>query len=239
MLNIKRFFAIITACFPLVFIANCTVPVYAASEYLRVVDHDTPLYEDIEMKNFLFYLPYTYYLKVLSTVGNAAHVECSGDSLPAIDGYTPADRLYDDGLAVAFAYAHISVTTCKPTALYSDTTFTKTMRYIFAERSLDYYGSISTDNGYAYFVAYGDALGYVKEDCLYPFTIPNHPNPLTFIQTSEPESTVETKETGKGISLTLRIVIISCLIAAGLIAAISFRKPKTNDSGYYDENDFG
>lgn len=238
MRKIRRVFAMITACFSLVFPFCFSVTAHAASEYLRIIDGETPIYEDSEMKNFLFYMPYTYYVKVLSTVGNVAHVECSGASLPAIDGYTPSERLYADGLSVPFAYADVTVTTCKSAALYSDITLANTLRYIFAERSLDYYGSVSTDTGYAYFVAYAGEVGYVKEDCLYPFTVPNHPNPLTFIETETPEQTVEPKSEG-GITLTLRIIIISCLVAAGLIAALTFKKPKSNDAGYYDENDFG
>ena len=46
----------------------------ASGDYLRVITSDTPVYEDRSMTKLLFYLPYTYYVKILSVEGETAHI---------------------------------------------------------------------------------------------------------------------------------------------------------------------
>ena len=227
----------------LVLIYSFSVPItfgngltaHAQTEYLRITEYDTPFYADSNLTEFLFFLPYSYYLKLLSVDEQAVKVEISGE-IPAIDGYVKKNLLSSDGQNVDNPYPALKITTCRQTALYSDYELKNESRYIFAERELNYYGYVKTQTGYAYFVSYGDSVGYVKEDSLYPFTVPLHKNPFLG-HTEEVKPAVKPAE--NGVSLTVRIIIIGCLVAAGLIAAIIFRKPKEQDGAYYDENDYG
>ena len=61
----------------------CYVPpkqVYAQSEYRRVINDTTPFYKSTLDENPLFYLPYTYYVKVISQNDNFCHVEINGEN---------------------------------------------------------------------------------------------------------------------------------------------------------------
>ena len=89
-------------------------------------------------------------------------------------------------------------------------------------------------------MSYNNKLGYVKESDVVPFTIPNHKNPLTFIE--EEPTLPETELENSATDLTsLRIAIIVCVLFAGLIALIYIirTKPKKEvAASYYDDNDF-
>ena len=106
---------------------------------------------------------------------------------------------------------------------------------------MQYYGTLPTDNGVLYYVGYNNRLGYVSENDVYPFTIPNHPNELTFIQGEQPEIPTETPEIPSATAFDLRFAIIACLIFAGLVAlfmVISKSKPNKVAVSFYDENDY-
>ena len=105
--------------------------VNAESEYRRIINEDTPLYLDGEGCQFLFFLPYTYYVKILNTYGNFFHVECygTGDTI-ALDGYVPKNMLYQDGLEVTSPYPEKKITTSNATILYQDTELTINLQYV-------------------------------------------------------------------------------------------------------------
>ena len=234
----------------LFFIFNLVLPlpVFAEtdgsnSEYRRIITDDTPFYQDKDAKNFLFYLPYTYYVKVLDTAGDFSHVECYGTGKTvAIDGYVPTDMLFEDGLAVFAPYPEISVYTVNSTVMYSDLTLEKPTQYVFPERELFLYGNAVSDDGINLFcVYYNGKIGYIKETETYPFTIPNHPNELTFIQKPvEPENQEQTTVKRTNSQTELKVVIILCLVFAGIIALFIAVKNKRENHAptYYDENDY-
>ena len=157
-------------------------------EYYRVIDSETPFFSDIKGENLMFYLPYTYYVKVLGKSGEMAHVECFGlgDTMK-IDGYTYYDKLFKDDLSVLSPYLELKVMTQKTAVLYLNPNLSNPVQFVFAERKLNYYGHLTDELGsYVYCVEYGGLIGYLKESDLYPFYVENHPNELTFLP-SNPE----------------------------------------------------
>ena len=218
---------------------------HASSLYLRVITEDTPFYKNITDQAPLFYLPYTYYVKVIGSNNGFYHVECYGNGTStALDGYVPESFLFNDGLAVTYPYVSLNITTVNTTILYADSELKNNLQYVFQDRTLQYYGSLLTDNGTIYYVGYNNRLGYVKESDVFPFSIPNHPNELTFIQPEIPETPETPTENSPQSSATpfdLRFAIIACLIFAGLVALfIAFTKgtPTKTAVSYYDENDY-
>ncbi len=233
-------------------IALCTSvsvkPAKANSEYLRIITEDTPFYSDPAGTNLLFNLPYTYYVRVLERGELLSHVECYGSGgVVAIDGYVPTLMLFEDGLPVQSPYLNKEITTLSTAVLYSDKNLTAPLQYIFSSRALKYYGQITAlDGSVLFYVGYNNKLGYVEESAVLPFEVPLHPNELTFIQ---PEIPVEDEEESNGDTTssslenveTLRIIVIVCLILAGLVALfIALKnKPKKQYAGsYYDENEY-
>lgn len=213
-----------------------------SGKYLRVINDSTPFYKNANETTPLFYLPYTYYVKPLGTVGTLTHVECYGNGgIATIDGYVPTDLLFDDGLSVTNPYVVLELTTANTAVLYKDIFLSEPMQYLFAERQLKYYGNITVGEERAYYVSYNDKLGYVKENDVYPFLIADHPNELTFLPQETPELPKEEQPPNTSDLFVLKVTIFVCLIFAGLIALIIAFKGKPTKKiavSYYDDNDY-
>lgn len=209
--------------------------------YYRVIDDITPFFSDQSATETIFYLPYTYYVKVLGVYGDLAHIECYGlGQTVKIDGFTYIDKLFKDGLSVTSPYLELTIKANKTAVLYKDKNLTTPIQFIFSERELNYYGKQTTPSGECvFFVGYIDQIGYVKEVDVYPFTIENHPNKLTFLPSQSDD--IKGQSTTKNRTQTFRIIIISCLLLAGIVALmVSFKKNKSPEiSGdCYEESDY-
>lgn len=209
------------------------------TEYLRVINKKTPFFKSVLDSEPLFYLPYTYYVKVLGQENEYTHVEIQGKSSVAIDGYVNSQDLFCDGLEVSAPYLNLNIITTSTTVLYLDPTLSTPLQYVFAERELCYYGEYTQEQGRVFFVGYNDRLGYIKENAVLPFTIPNHPNALTFLtpETPNEESFSNDRE---GI-FSIKAVIFACLLFAGIIAlifALTNKRQTKSSFNYFEENDY-
>ncbi len=225
--------------------AEATVNIYNAPSYLRVINSNTPFYKNASDVNPLFYLPYTYYVKVLGEIGSFWHVECYGTSNTiAVDGFVPKDLLFNDNLPVLNPYLSLTVTTAKTAVLYAEPDLSVYTQYIFSERNLIYLGEYPTNTEKLYFVSYNGKLGYVKESDVYPFLIANHPNELTFLTPPEEQTPSENQNSntvGLENYFSLKIIIIVCLIFAGIVGlfiALKVKPTRSVTAHYYDENDY-
>ena len=239
----KRFILFITA--TLILVAN-TLYLYpfpakanAEEEFLRVITDETPFYSDEELNDFLFYLPYTYYVRTLSENAGVVHaeIEVSG---AIIDGYVEKNLLYYDGLSVENPYPKVLLETSKNAVLYEDASLTSPTLYAFAGRTMKFLGRATFGNETIYYVSYNNHIGYVKESDVMPFSIENHPNPLTFIKTPEkPEENSDKKPQSESNAVfILRIVIIGALSLAGVVGLIVslIKKPKDKPP-FYEESE--
>ncbi len=214
------------------------------SPYLRVITKDTPFFSNEEDDTPLFYLPYTYYVRIIREELNFYHVEYGGEKgMISIDGYVPKDVLFDDGLPVEYPYPSVKITTSTATILFADGETTQSSQYIFPDRTLSYYGEYLSPSGEKlYFVSYNNRLGYVKEGDVIPFTVPIHPNPLTFLPEEEPPPSEEppTQTPSSNNTETLRYVIIGSLVFAGILTLfITLKnKPRERLDGYFEEGDY-
>ncbi len=245
MKSVKRFLAMLL--FAFYFALNFspfTLPVSALTvynAYKRVIDTQTVFYEDKALTIPLFYLPYTYYVKILDEENGVSHIMCFGDgNVPAIDGYCLTESLFYDGLEVVSPYLSITVITQSNTPLFLDTLSTKIEQYIFPNRSLCYYGNIlNSENKNMFFISYNGKLGYVLEDNVYPFTIPLHPNELTFLgKEREGGETTEEKNSSDDVLRTIIICALSLTVLLAVIFIFSKKEKPTVSAGYFDENDF-
>lgn len=214
------------------------------TEYFRVITKDTPFYISPAENNPLFYLPYTYYVKILGESDGFYHVECCpSSSAPSIDGYVPKDKLYKDNQMVTDAYPNVTITSSTTAVLYLDQSTSTQIQYIFPDRTMRYYGSITTDEGLLFYVGYNGKLGYVKESVVYPFTIADHPNKKTFLPEENLENLPNINESKAPSNkiFSLKVIIIGCLLFSGIIAMfmlLRFRRTPTVNAGYYDENEY-
>lgn len=211
--------------------------------FLRVIDDGTAFCQDEDCSEPLFFLPYTYYVKILSESETSYQVRYCGDGgIPSLDGYVEKTKLFDDSLSVVNPYPTLKITTSADCPFYSDKTCATPVQYVFAERTLYYYGYLKTNDGsFVYYCAYNDRLGYVKESSVYPFSLPNHSNPLTFIKTEEPEEPhIQPSATDADGVFGLKMAVILCLSFAGIIGLFIAFQPKhrKKNEDYYDENGY-
>jgi hypothetical protein len=212
----KRILLFIFLLSALLLFSTSQIKVKADSEkYMRVINSTTPFFSDENGENLLFYLPYTYYVKVLNVNNGMAHVEIGSKNQAVLDGYTFVELLFSDNQPVTSPYPEIRLLTCSITTFYEDLSLNNEIRYLFKDRVLGYYGSIETAGEIVYYVSYGSSVGYVKESCLYPFEIPNHPNELTFLDKNEEEPSIIGEN--KPLNTAFKTVIIACLFLAGII----------------------
>ena len=219
------------------------IKVQAYTEYARIINDTTPFYKTEHDTTPLFYLPYTYYVKVLDKNQEFTHVQVHGENgVPGLDGYVPTHLLFYDDLEVITPYLNLDITTCGTAILYQDQELGVQSQYVFAQRKMWYYGHLQTDKGMLYFVSYNGLLGYVEESNILPFTIENHPNKLTFIvQPDENEEETSPSTENQTTDLFgLKTAIIICLLFAGLIALFIAlgKRPLPDKTGYYEENEY-
>lgn len=233
------FLLILLCLFP--YLLPITVKAENTTQYLRVINSETPFYSDTINADELFYLPYTYYVKVIGSTADYYHVECFGDGDSAmLDGFVPIEMLFKDDLPLENPYLSQTITTCESALFYKDKSMTETHQVILKNRNLSYYGVAYSDEGQAiYYVKYRDKLGYVKDTDVFPFVIENHPNELTFIVKDEPELPPQTPTQNTGDFFSLKAIVVILLAFAGIIAIfVAFKPKKQKGQVNYDENEY-
>lgn len=241
MKRIKITLSCIIAFLILIFPYNVeTLKADAYVKYGRAITDDVGFYKDSSATKLLFYLPYTYYVKILDEGLAVCHVEIySTNSLtPSIDGYVYTDQLYFDDLNPINPYYEQELITLSVTPFYENSSCEKILRYVFENRSLRLYGYLKDLNGsYLYFAEYNGAIGYVKEEYVTPFSFTFHPNPLPQPEIpDEPTDTTQT-ENGNGVNALKVGIIISLCLAVVCIIAFTIKPEKRRHVDDADDNE--
>ncbi len=236
------------SCFPLSFTAYS----YSRSEYVggdfmsaenktfaRVLSSDIAFYKNAGDETPLFFLPYSYYVKVLNYSEPFSHVECYGaNGQPSLDGYCLSESLYFDSAMPKNPYLSLKISNRQMTALYSSLNDLEPMLFLSENRSLCYYGYSFNESGETfYLVSYLNKLGYVKDTDVYVFNFTPHENPLPQLIKEESEVSQPVKPQNNKAS-NLKIAIIVCLGFATLIIIFSLIKPKNKAKEQYFDNDY-
>ncbi len=209
--------------------------------FARILSDDVGFYLDDTGNELIFFLPYTYYVEVLSLGEPYSHVRIYGNDFnPPMDGYVLSEKLFFDGTVPQNPYPKLNLYTVETTPLYSEIGKGKVVYNVFKDRKLNFYGFALDENGnYYYFVSYNDYLGYVKESSLKEFNYTLHPNPLP--QDEPPEDSEPIDTTPKKDDSLIKGIIIACLIFASLLIIAVLIKPskgKYDLNRYYDDNDY-
>ena len=238
---IKKLFVLITLLTVLPFVVNLKTSYATTNVYARVLSETVGFYAHQGDQTPTFYLPYTYYVEILSQGEPYSHVRVYSNTANtvAMDGFVYTESLTFDGKTPDNPFLSLTVTTAKMTPLYSTEEKTDIVYNIFKDRALTYYGYTLSSNGERmYFVSYGGYFGYVSEGTINEFNFVLHPNPLPTQETPNEDQT-ETPEI-KPDNATLKTLIIISLVLATLITITVIFKPteKRKHQNYYDENDY-
>lgn len=238
----KKLLLIFLALFLPLNLSSVSVKAVSQAEYLLISLDNAPVYYDEQLSNLICYIPKTYYVKKLGETLNAYHVEFGASTLPKIDGFVPKEFLSPDSLNNdSDCYPLLTLTTSDGATLYSDHLLSSPIQYLFKNRSMNYYGFYKSGNAQTvYFVSYNGKLGYIKEDALVPFSIPNHPNSIEMpmVKPDISEEKIESDEPKN--YFWLKVAVYACLALAGIIALVVALKPKKqkDKTSYYDENEY-
>lgn len=239
---LKKFFAVTIAALILILPFGSEQKANATQTYGRVITEDVGFYKDCDASELLFYLPYTYYVKITEYGESVSRVELftSSSLFPAVDGYVYTNSLYFEDSTPISPFYELTLTTATATPFYKNSSTNTVMRYIFEDRLLYCYGFLkSYDGSYLYYVCYNGSLGYVKEECVCPFTFVYHPTPLPVF--NEPTEDTETPEPKQNeTNEVIKVAIIIAIALAAVVILIFALKPEKKDKevAFYDDNDY-
>lgn len=216
---------------------------YAAAKYGRAITENVGFYKNPDATGLLFYLPYTYYVRITEEGAAVSRAELfyAGGATPVIDGYVYTDTLYYESAEPVSPFYELTLTTASTAPFYADSACVNVLRYIFENRKLSCYGSVPGTGGVMYFVEYNGQLGYVKEENVMPFTFTKHPTPLPEPEIPDDPVPEEPAKTGKsGLSKGLKIAVIVAVSLAALTILAYALKPekKHKEAAFYDDNDY-
>ena len=208
-------------------------PCFAETGFLRMEKDGLPFYSDINATELLFYLPESYFLKILSENSNIAHVEINIENSPTLDGYVYSSQFKTYPTDYGLSYPSITLSLKTDCAFYPSLKENPSL-YVFRNRTLTYYGEITyNDVDYCY-VSYNNKVGYVEKNCLSSFSVPLHPEPILKPVVTKKTTLKSEENTG------VRLIIISLLFVSGIVGILTASKPKKKEepASFYDENDF-
>lgn len=219
------------------------------SSWGRILNENTPFYADDACTILKFYLPYTYFVKIVATGEDSTRVIYMDDNLnvPLREGYIKTCDLYlFDGLPYS-PYPEISLKITADEILFADSKKQYPKAVLSQGDTAFYYGEIRIDNENFCYVYSKGYIGYVRKNAFATFEIPAHEIPLV---TEEPEIPNESIITSApldndtnptSIDATMKIVIIIAVAVTCLSVIYLLFKPnakQTRLAVYSDDEDY-
>ena len=208
-------------------------------EYLRVLSNEAYIYDNANLSNKIFKVPYGYYVKVESV--NADYVRVTygddGNEYPVIMGYMNKSDLTTITTPPTKPFSVIKVSTANSDILFNDVNLKKAYFNVPVDTFMYFYGDCNTETSNLSYVYCKNKLGYIDTSCLNPFTIPNSPDEII---TSTPESapptdkneeqsTSEPQTTTIGENLQIIIIVGISVISVSVVYFL-FKPTKTKIS---------
>lgn len=212
----------------------------ADDNYLRVIEQGVYFYEIPDLSGKIFELPYGYYLKKTGASGEFIRIECygAGSYTPLLDGYVLAEETIYEAPELS-PYLDFTVTTADSAVLYSDTSLKEPLQFIFKNRTLGYYGKAYAEDGSnLYCVTYNSRMGFIKEEYLYPFTVPEHPTPIITETIADSETSPDATEEKSDSDKVLKILVVVALVAAAIIILGLIVLPEKKERALTSNDDY-
>ncbi len=224
--------------------------VWASTGYVRVVAPEVTLYRaPVEHRDYaLFFLPETYYLRIVDEQGGFYEVEYQdGESgFPVLYGYvkkdtvstdypTPTEPIYEKQTLSVIKACYVYATPWEGGELLATALSGQTVRL---------YGTFPDKTGESlfYYVRLGHTMGYISaQNCTAPLFSP-HPDPILTPSVSvslSPSQNAEKPPIITPVKKTdvLQIILILAICLTVLLALYTAFRPKKNTERYEDEED--
>lgn len=201
--------------------------------WARITNDQTALYSDMACTMIKFYIPKSYFVKVLQIGDDSTRVIYMDDdsTIPSREGYlkTCDLLLYED--RVYNPYPNFSVKIIADEILFADSNknYPKTV-LSYGDTAL-IYGILQIQSENFCYVYSNGYIGYVRRSAFSPFEIPLHEIPLIKQDSSDQSTTNSsikepTQNSNTSIDSTMKIVIIVALSITCLSVVYLLFKPK-------------
>ena len=206
------------------------------ASWARIINDQTPFFSDINCTMIKFYLPKSYFVKILQLGDDATRVIYMDSDLkiPSREGYIKTCDLLIFEQPVYNPYPNITLKITADEILFADSNknYPKTI-LSYGDSGLLYGTLIINGENFCYVYANG-YIGYVRRSAFAPFEIPMHEIPLSTQNSSEESedsspTTPQTNDTNS-IDSTLKIVIIVAISITCLSVIYLLFKPKNETS---------
>jgi len=211
-------------------------------KYSRILNETTAFYD--ESKEILFYLPYSYYVKVISVGSTYTSVSYQGGNgiIPVIEGYIKTENLNIVKVTPSNPYPDTTVMTKSADTLFSDSDLSLPKTIISSKSSAYYYGKKTDTSGedliYVYCNKY---IGYMRKSAFGTFTLALNSDPIE-TDSGNSESDKESESVVKntlGDSLQIFIIVGISVIAISIVYLLFRPSGKVKDEviSKYNEED--
>ncbi len=205
-------------------------------KYLRILKTTTYIYQDKELKEKMFLLPYSYYVKVEEEFENVVKVSY-GEGLngePKIIGYADKKSLFVCENIPLNPFFICKVSTKSSDVLFNDYTLNKPYFNIPTQSLLVYYGEIITENNISLcYCYYNSKLGYIDKNSLNNYSVPLNSDPIIEDENNTPDilpsdNPDQTTESKFYLSENLQIIIIVGISIISISVVYALFKPTKN-----------
>ncbi len=219
------------------------IKVNASNEsYARILCNDAIVYQDANLSEPIFVLPYSYYVKIESQNQNSIRISFGNSDgiYPQIVGYVSLDKLTIVDYIPISPYPQIKVSTDVSDVLFNDFEQKNPYFNVAMNEVMFYYGEIKNQDKTLCYVYYLKKLGYIDKSSLNPFSVPLHPDEIKIQEEGgandgEGENLSQTPSNAIGENLQIVIIVGISIISISVVYFL-FKpsKNKVND----EQNEF-
>lgn len=217
---------------------------YADTEYARILNEQTPFYSDPGCQMLKFYLPFSYYVRVVKLGSDCIRVAyMENATAPAREGYIKTCDFFPCDYAPENPYPAVNLSLKSDEVLFSTPQADDPRVVLPAGEQACFYGSIDLGGEVFYYVYSGAYVGYVRKRAFSEHVIPNHPNPLPKEEEpieGQPESarpSEQEKQNNENSGLSAVIIAIVAVVSVCVIYLLFRPESRAIKKAAYSDDD--
>lgn len=216
-------------------------------KFAMVVSDDAAFYADAGCEIIKFYLPKSYFVKVVSAYGDVSRVIYmdDGSDYPMREGYVKTVDLDFSFASPSAPYPSVTLTACSDEVLFSGTDKSQPKTVIASGSHATYYGSITVSGEKLLYVYANGFIGYVRESGFAPYEVGLHPLYDSLFAPAESSSAVGDSSSesvgGAGkLNVPYTAIIFGVIIVFALLLMFFILKPdasKASSNSFFGDDD--
>ncbi len=211
--------------------------------YSRILDEHTEFFSDKDGKNFKFYLPYSYYVKVIKEGAQYSLVGFGYEDglYPFLTGYVKTVDLNVVQDTPTYPYPKSIICANCDGVIFKDTNLYYPITAVYQTTDVYMYGTSFTEDGEEVYYVYGCGyFGYVKKEVFPDFELKPHPDPIVeeTIGSADFSDSLEFATNGCNDNFNVQIVIIAGIsVVAISLVYLLFRPADTRSTAISEEDE--